>query len=70
MIILGQRESDNIIPMITISDSSSGIKLRAIWDLANMGQFDHINQMITLSVITLSGFHCTHNFIIIPISKY
>jgi hypothetical protein len=24
-----------------------------------MGQFDHINQMITLSVITLSGLHCS-----------
>ena len=24
-----------------------------------MGQFDHIKRMITLSVITLSGFHCT-----------
>jgi hypothetical protein len=23
-----------------------------------MGQFDHIERMITLSVITLSGFHC------------
>jgi hypothetical protein len=25
----------------------------------NLGKFDHNNQMITLSVITLSGFHCT-----------
>ncbi len=24
-----------------------------------LGQSDHIIQMITLSVITLSGFHCT-----------
>jgi len=23
-----------------------------------LGQFDDINQMITLTVITLSGFHC------------
>jgi hypothetical protein len=30
-----------------------------IWDLTKLGQFDHINRMITLSVITLSGFHCT-----------
>jgi hypothetical protein len=29
-----------------------------IWDITNQGQFDHINRMITLSVITLSGFHC------------
>jgi hypothetical protein len=25
-----------------------------------LGQFDNINQMITLSVITLSGLHCTN----------
>jgi len=31
-------------------------------DLETLGQFDHINQMIKLSVITLSGFHCTINF--------
>ncbi len=30
-----------------------------ILDLVNLGQFDHINRMITLSVITLSGFHCS-----------
>ncbi len=30
-----------------------------IWDLANLGQFDHINRMITLSLITLSGFYST-----------
>ncbi len=24
-----------------------------------LGQFDHINQMITLIVTTLSGFHCS-----------
>ena len=29
-----------------------------IWELVNLGQFDHINQMITSSVITLSGFLC------------
>ncbi len=27
--------------------------------LVNLGKFDHVNRMITLSVITLSGFHCT-----------
>jgi hypothetical protein len=26
-----------------------------------MGKFDHNNRMITLSVITLSGFHCSSN---------
>ena len=25
-----------------------------------LGQCDHINRMITLSMITLSGFHCTY----------
>jgi hypothetical protein len=25
-------------------------------------KFDYINRMITLSVITLSGFHCTYNY--------
>jgi hypothetical protein len=39
--------------MITISDlllmqSSKGT---VIWDLGSLGQFDHINPMITLSVI-------------------
>jgi len=29
-----------------------------IWDLVNPGKFDHINRVITLSVITLRGFHC------------
>jgi hypothetical protein len=29
-----------------------------VWDLVNLGQFDHTNQMKTLSVITSSGFHC------------
>jgi hypothetical protein len=30
------------------------------WDLINLGQYDHINEKITLSVITLSGFHCIY----------
>jgi hypothetical protein len=60
MITLGQRESDNIIRMITISESLLELNtlLRVIWGMANLGQFDHINRMIALSVITLSGFHC------------
>ena len=33
--------------------------LLVIWDLLSLGQFDHINRMITLSVITLSGLHCS-----------
>ncbi len=32
--------------------------LRDIWDLLNLGQSDPINQMITISVITSSDFHC------------
>jgi hypothetical protein len=28
-------------------------------------KFDHINQMITLSLITLSGFYCTY-FLTLP----
>ncbi len=57
---LGQRESDNINQMITISDCPLIQKgcLLVIWDLLNLGQFDHINRMIILSVITLSGLQC------------
>jgi hypothetical protein len=46
--------------MITISDflMIHLTKLTVIWDLNNLGQFDHKNWMITLSVITLSGFYC------------
>ncbi len=60
MITLGQRESDNINRMITKSDRLliQSARLLVIWDLLNLGQFDHINRMITLSVITLSGLHC------------
>jgi hypothetical protein len=60
VITLGQRESDNINRMITISDRLliQSACLLVIWDLLNLGQFDHINRMITLSVITLSGLHC------------
>ncbi len=58
VITLGQRESDNINQMITISDchllqnSSSLI----IWDSVNLGLFDHINRMLTLLVITLCSY--------------
>ena len=58
VITLGQRESDNIIRMITISKSPSPIKYLTKSNMTKLGQFDHINRMITLSVITLSGFHC------------
>ena len=63
VITLGQRESDNINRMITISDCLliKSACLLVIWDLLNLRQFDHINRMITLSVITLSGLHCITN---------
>ena len=35
--------------------------MAATWDLVKKRQIDHINWMITLSVITLSGFHCITN---------
>ncbi len=43
--------------MITISNCLliQTTYLLVIWDLAKIGQFDHINRMITLLVITLSG---------------
>ena len=51
-----ERESDNISRLIT----GSGLLLMiGTWDLISQRQIDHINQMIILSVITLSGFHCT-----------
>jgi hypothetical protein len=61
VITLGQRESDNINRMITISNRLLKQKafLLFIWDLLNLGQFDHINRTITISVITLSDLHCT-----------
>jgi hypothetical protein len=34
-----------------------------IWELTNLGLFDHINRMITLSVITLIGFHCIRHLL-------
>jgi hypothetical protein len=33
-----------------------------IWNLDNLSQFDYIKRMITLSLITLSGFHCSYFF--------
>jgi hypothetical protein len=61
VITLGQSESDNINQMITISKCLlvQSACLLDSWDLLNLGQFDHINLMIALSGITLSGLHCT-----------
>ncbi len=44
--------------MKTISESPSPIKYHTERDLG-LGKSYQINQMITLSAITLSGFHCT-----------
>jgi hypothetical protein len=55
-------ESYNIIEKITITCLllKQFTLFTVIWDLVNLGQFDHINQLVlTLSVITLSGFHCS-----------
>jgi hypothetical protein len=51
VITFGQRESDNIGQMITISDCLLilTINFLDITNLANLGQLDHINQMILLS---------------------
>ena len=61
VITLGQRESDNINRMITISNCRliQSTNFLFFGELVNLGQFDHSNQMITLSVITISGLHCT-----------
>jgi hypothetical protein len=50
VITLEQKESDDIIQIITISKFLSRINtlFRVIWDLTNLGQFDHINQMIII----------------------
>jgi hypothetical protein len=60
VITLGRRESDNINQMITkhIYLLIQSTYLFVIWDLDNLGQFDHINQMITLTMIILSAIHC------------
>ena len=44
VITLGQRETDNINRKITMGPDKEG-------------KFDHVNQIITLPVITLSSFH-------------
>ncbi len=49
-------ETDNIIPSLITINELSYILVYLIG--LGLGQSDHIIQMITLSVITLSGFHC------------
>jgi hypothetical protein len=50
-----QKTDHNIRILITITDSFQWYFTKS--DLGP-GQIDHISGMITLSVITLSGFHC------------
>jgi hypothetical protein len=60
LITLGQSKSNKMNRMITRTNHLliQTIKLLVIWDFVNLGQYDYINQMITLSVITLSVLHC------------
>jgi hypothetical protein len=53
VIALGQRQSDNINQKVTIYGSTKYIKSKL-----GRSNIDRINRMITLSLITLSGFHC------------
>ncbi len=58
MITLGQPLSDNVNRLMTKSDLfliQNTLKMVTL-DLVNLRQIDRINQMITLSVNTLSGF--------------
>jgi hypothetical protein len=59
MITLGPKKTDTIDRTITISD---WIETNIVWFMSELGhvQFDYINQMITLLVITLSNFHSTY----------
>ena len=56
VITLGQRGTDNIYWMITITSYFQAVMY---WNLVN-GTFEVLSskQLITLSVITLSSFHC------------
>ncbi len=54
VITLGPREIDHIIRMITISESTPYLSsLKSV-----NGPTDHINRLISLSVITLKCLHC------------
>jgi hypothetical protein len=61
VITLGQTLTDSIHRMITITKQISiqSMLLRDIWGLFDLGQFDPINQMILLTMIPLSGIHCS-----------
>jgi hypothetical protein len=56
VITLGQRESDNINRMITISDP---LRIQSGYlGPIHLVQFDHINRMLSLSEITFRSLHC------------
>ena len=50
-------QTDNIYQMITIASSILKYICTLKRDLGQ-GEFDHINQLITLLMITLRGFDC------------
>jgi hypothetical protein len=51
VIALGLIQRNNMNQMITISNLVQ-TQVTVIWDLANLGQFDCINQIITISMFT------------------
>jgi hypothetical protein len=57
MITLEPKETNNINQMITISKRTTYKK--SDFGPEKQGKFDHINRMITLSVIILSSFNRT-----------
>jgi hypothetical protein len=66
VITLGESESDNISQLVIISVIllKQSTKLTVFWDLINLGSFDPIKQMKTLSVIPFSGFQIQWNHIL------
>ncbi len=66
---MGQRETDTINQMITISNFITHTNCTDSYlDWADLGQFDHINKTKTFKVITLSSFHC--NYLTISIYRH
>ena len=67
VITLGQAKSDNNNRMITITDEN--IAKKVIWDQILAQKVITISNLITLTVITLSGLHCTNDKVMIKIKK-
>jgi hypothetical protein len=55
-----EQTDNNIRSLITLNELFCVL---FYWMGSGLGQCDHINRMITLSVITLTGLHCTTNAI-------